>query len=247
MQAENYEVKRGKYLAFRAPEQKKFIRLRSLGASYSDDVILDIITGKKVILKPSLEINAMINIEQKLQEGKGGGYEYWATIHNLKTAANTLSYLQENNLTELDKLDELIEAGTQIFDDLTEQIKQKDDRMNEISTLQRHIGNYRKAANIYAEYKQSGYNKSFFAEHENILTMRQEAKQYFDSLNGKIPSIETLKQEYAAVLAEKKTLYADYNQVKNNMRDLTTARSKIGEALGEPQAKKVKKKYSHDR
>jgi hypothetical protein len=35
MQAAGYEAKQGKYLAFRAPEQKRFTRLRSLGDDYS--------------------------------------------------------------------------------------------------------------------------------------------------------------------------------------------------------------------
>lgn len=247
IQAENYEVKQGKSLAFRLHGQQKFMRLRSLGASYSDDVILEIITGKKVVLKPAVKINLLIDIEQKIREGKGGGYENWAKIHNLKEAAKTLVYLQENNLTEYEKLEEKTDEAKKIFDDLSEQIMQKDNRLNEISTLQRHIGNYSKTRDIYTEYIKSGYNKNFLAEHENDIISHQSAKKYFDGLNIKIPSMQSLKQAYAAVLAEKKKLYSDYHQAKSIMQELINAQINTDKILGQPQTVSGRKKHSHDR
>jgi len=41
--------------------------------------------------KPSL----LIDIQTKMQQGKGAGYERWAKHHNLKQMAQTLIYLQE--------------------------------------------------------------------------------------------------------------------------------------------------------
>ena len=41
-----YEIKSGKRYAFKCAEQKKFIRLRSLGKGYSEDEIKAIIDGK---------------------------------------------------------------------------------------------------------------------------------------------------------------------------------------------------------
>ena len=36
-------------------------------------------------------VQRLVDIEQKMAEGKGRGYERWAKIHNLKQAAKTLS------------------------------------------------------------------------------------------------------------------------------------------------------------
>jgi hypothetical protein len=47
MQTAGYEVKTGKYLAFRASGQKKFTRLRSLGGDYTDSAVLERIDGKR--------------------------------------------------------------------------------------------------------------------------------------------------------------------------------------------------------
>ena len=48
-------------------------------------------------------VQRLLDIEQKKAEGKGRGYERWATMHNLKQMAATLNVYQEYaNITELD-------------------------------------------------------------------------------------------------------------------------------------------------
>lgn len=46
MQGVGYEIKSSKHYTFKGAEQKKFIRLRSLGDGYSEDEIKAIIEGK---------------------------------------------------------------------------------------------------------------------------------------------------------------------------------------------------------
>ena len=40
-------------------------------------------------------VQRLVDIEQKMAEGKGRGYERWATMHNLKQMAATLNVYQE--------------------------------------------------------------------------------------------------------------------------------------------------------
>ena len=40
MKEAGYEIRQGKYLAFRAPEQKYFTNVKTLGAYYAEDSIL---------------------------------------------------------------------------------------------------------------------------------------------------------------------------------------------------------------
>ena len=198
--------------------------------------------------KPPEKLNQIIDIEQKMQDGKGAGYEQWAKIHNLKTAAKTLSFLQENNLTELDKLDEQATAAEKIFSDLQEQINQKNNRMTEIKTLQKHIGSYGKTKKIYSEYVKSGYDKNFFAENKNDINLHTAAKEFFNSLGSeKIPAMQSLKQEYAMLWSERNTLYNGLAQAKKDMQNLVTAKANADKFFGQPKAQTAKKKYTHDR
>ena len=48
MKERDYEIKVGKHIAFKKKEQKKFIRLRSLGEGYSEDEIRLSISERKI-------------------------------------------------------------------------------------------------------------------------------------------------------------------------------------------------------
>lgn len=108
MQTAGYEIKPGKHLAFRAPGQKKFTRLRALGDGYSEQEIRAVIAGKtplspsrsKAVRQEPQRVNLLVDIQAKLQAGKSAGYERWAKVFNLKQMAQTLNFLTENNLLE---------------------------------------------------------------------------------------------------------------------------------------------------
>ena len=108
--------------------------------------------------------------------------------------------------------------------------------MNEITELQKHIGTYGKTRDIYAQYKKSGWNEKFYEEHRADITLHRMAKKYFDDAgygkDKKLPTITALKQEYAALLAEKKKMYSGYRAAKSNMIDLVTAKSNADKILG---------------
>jgi len=104
--------------------------------------------------------------------------------------------------------------------------------MDEISALQKHIGAYGKTRDVYAAYRASGYSRKYLVEHEAEILTHKEAKKAFDALGlKKIPSIKALQQEYAALLAEKKKLYASYNEAKRDMRDILTAKNNVDRLL----------------
>ena len=47
LQAEGYEIKRGKHIAVCGKEQKRFIRFRSLGEDFTEENLKKVIAGKK--------------------------------------------------------------------------------------------------------------------------------------------------------------------------------------------------------
>ena len=115
--------------------------------------------------------------------------------------------------------------------------------MAEITELQKYIGQYGKTRDVYTQYKKSGWSEKFYEEHRADITLHRAAKKYFDDAgygvnNKKLPTIAALKQEYAALLAEKKKLYSGYHAAKKNMQDLLVARGNADKILGvKPEAK----------
>ena len=82
------------------------------------------------------------------------------------------------------------------------------------------------------EYKKSGYNKKFYAEHESDLILYKAAREAFNQLpEKKIPKIKDLNVEYAEILKHKKELYSEYRQSKKEMQDFVTAKHNIDSFL----------------
>lgn len=172
MQSAGYEIKSGKHYSFKSAEQKKFIRLSSLGEGYSEDEIKSVIEGKapqREVKKSSAKqpkrqensVNLLVDIQAKLQQGKGKGYEQWAKIFNLKQMAQTVNFLQEHKLLAYTDLEEKTKKCTATFDELNTQIKTSEKRMVEIGLLKKHIINYAQTRDVYTDYCKAGYSKSF--------------------------------------------------------------------------------------
>lgn len=254
MKAEGYEVKQGKELSFRASNQKRFTRLRSLGEDYTYQAILERMEGKRSVVSKretnkvtttvrTPKMNLLIDIQNSIKAKNSPGYEQWCKVFNLKQAAQTLIFLQENNLLTYEKLTEKTEQTTKNFNEILHQIKEKEKRLKEIKTLQNHISNYIRTRDVYVEYRKSGYSKKFWMEHEGEIILHKASKKTFDALGlKKLPTLKTLQTEYAMVLTETKKLYQSYHQAKENMHKISTAKSNTDRLLRYSETEKTKEK-----
>ena len=71
------------------------------------------------------------------------------------------------------------------------------------------------------------------AEHESEILLHQAAKKAFDGLGlKKLPTVKSLQAEYAALLAEKKSAYADYRRARDEMKELLTVKANVDRLIG---------------
>ena len=251
MRKEGYEVKhRGKSLEFLAPGQQRFTRSQRLGDDYTKEALQERIAGtrtrpapaKPKRRTPGRNVNLLVDIQAKLQAGKGKGYERWAKVFNLKEAAKTLNFLVENGVTDYSELESRAGAAGETFDLLSLRIKQLEGRMAEVAQLKTHVINYSKTWDIYKEYQKSRHKKEYRAEHADEIKKHEAAKAAFDALGGKpIPKVAQLSEEYAALLAEKKERYEEYQAARKDMIDYQTAKQNVDRILGLEPAEKEEK------
>jgi len=174
MQEAGCEVKQGKHLAFKAPGQEKFIRVKSLGDDYTEQAIRERIAGKRYVtpkqkvVAPAQKFvvdavaaapvervqkpNFLIDIEAKLQQARSPGFEHFARLYNLKESARTLFFLQERGIKSYDALvakDNEVESR---YSAKMNRIREIESRLKGITELQRQIGNYSKHRETYVEY-----------------------------------------------------------------------------------------------
>ena len=94
-----YEIKGKKVPPLLGGEQKKSIRMDTLGDGYTPADLRAVIAGEKAHtprksaaapVKPEKRSgNLLVDIQTKLRAGKGAGYARWATLFNLKQMAQT--------------------------------------------------------------------------------------------------------------------------------------------------------------
>ena len=192
------------------------------------------------------KVNLLVDIQAKLQAGKGAGYARWAKVFNLKQMAQTMNYLSENNLLEYAVLEEKAAAATAHHNELSAQIKAAEKRMAEIAVLRTHIVNYAKTREVYVAYRKAGYSKKFREEHEEEILLHQAAKNAFDEMGvKKLPKVKELQTEYAKLLEEKKKTYAEYRRSREEMRELLTAKANVDRVLKMEVEQDVEKEKDH--
>jgi hypothetical protein len=189
-------IESGKHLKLFAPpmeglpDQERPTRCDTLRGDYTVAAIRERIAGQRVsssagrVPVPSMgqRPSLLIDIQTKMREGKGAGYERWAKLHNLKQMAQTLIYLQEKGLDDYAVLKGKTSAATTRFNELSERIKELEAGLSSNATLQKHIVNYSKTRQIYIDYRKAGYSKKFKALHEADIIIHQTAKKAFDEL-----------------------------------------------------------------
>ena len=250
LQRGGWEVKRGKRISLKGKGQERFKRLDSLGEDYSEAALRAIIAGEKEhhprekkTVQPMRQVNLLVDIQAKLQAGKGAGYERWAKVFNLKQMAQTLNYLSENNLMNIEDLTAKTDAAIARVHELQVTIRETEKRMAELHTLKGHIINYVKTREVYAAYRMAGYSKKFVAEHEQEIKLHQAAKEAFSALGTqKIPKVKEIQAEYDALREKKKQAYAAYHQAQDEMRQLLTVRANVERILGIEEKEKERQK-----
>ena len=247
--------KRGKSYRLKLPGWGKVSRLDSLGDGYTLKDLLAVLAGQKehtprrkpVKQADPPKVNLLVDIQAKLQAGKGAGYVRWAKVFNLKQMAQTVNYLMEHNLLEYAALEEKAAAATTHHNELSAKIKAAEKRMAEIAILRTHIVNYAKTRDTYVAYRKAGYSKRFREEHEEEILLHQAAKNAFDDMGiKKLPKVKELQAEYARFLDEKNKNYAEYRRSREEMRELLAAKANVDRLLKMEAEHDAQKEKDHD-
>ena len=148
----------------------------------------------------------------------------YSTIYNLKTAANMLNFLQQNQIKDMAGLDEKFSSmiGEQL--DIQGKLKPIDRRL---ATLKKHI----EQADLYMDCK----GKKKLTESEQILFTA--ARNYLKGvMNGKTAlPIKAWKTEYATLTSERKTLNQRYVSLKDEVKEAEQIRKSVYSILRQEQ------------
>ena len=219
-------------LSYLPAGRTKFIRAKHLGDKFDKAEVLATLTAnaarKPKVQSKTTNLAKLIDIQAKLTEGKGIGYERWAKKFNLKAMSQTLILLQEKDLLNEDDLNQRIaELETKYHDSLAV-VKDLEGRMKANKELRYQVAAYTSTKNITQQLKTAKRPVAFEEQHRAELTAYWVAAAYFKANDiTKLPSLKKLEVEYAQLASEKAKFYEQYKEAKEELLKLKTAKQNV--------------------
>ena len=219
-------------LSYLPSDRTKFIRAKHLGDKFDKVAVLATLQANAE-RKPKAQfkqdtIGKLVDIQAKLKQGKGIGYERWAKKHNLKAMSQTLILLQEKGLLDEDALDQRIEELQTQYDSAKEVVLDLETRMVENKNLRSYVADYKLYQPLAQKLKAAKSPATFEEQHRAELTAHRAAAAYFKANDiTKLPSPKKLEAEYAQLASEKAQFYEQYKEAKNELLKLKDAKQNV--------------------
>lgn len=229
-----YEIKYGKHIAFKHKDKERFTRAKTIGEDYTEDRlkerILDNANQRTYAVKKRVGNIIDIANNEKIQSSKG--YEYWATKHNLKTAADTVLLMREKGFKSISQLDEFIKESALKRQNLQDKIKVIDKKISVLSNTMEQVHTVKLYRQIYLEYKKDPSDKAFFEEHKSEITLYENALSDLKKYYSKLPNSKDILKELDSLHEKKNTLMQEYSSAKSDMKELYQIRKNYEKYMG---------------
>ena len=195
-------------------------------------------------------VQRLVDIEQKMAEGKGRGYERWAKIHNLKQAAKTLSVYQQYGFTSPEQLEAAVDTAYAEMRQTSGELKALETKLQGKKKLQRQVLAYAqtKAARDGLRAQKSEKARAAYRQaHESDFIIADAAARYFKAHGiTKLPARKALQAEIEQLISEKDGLYNTYHEQKQRFKELQTVKRNIDQILRRDEPHR-RKEQSHER
>ena len=195
-------------------------------------------------------VQRLVDIEQKMAEGKGRGYERWAKIHNLKQAAKTLSVYQQYGFTSPEQLEAAVDTAYAEMRQTSGELKALETKLQGKKELQRQVLAYaqtKPARDGLKAQKSEKARAAYRQAHESDFIIADAAARYFKAHGiTKLPARKALQAEIEQLISEKDGLYNTYHEQKQRFKELQTVKRNINQILRRDEPHR-RKEQSHER
>ena len=247
LQREGYEIKRGKYISARAPDQERFTRLKTLGVDYTEEALAARIAGQ---FRPSHQpkqrngkISLLIDIQNNIKAQQSAGYRRWATIENLKRIADTSNFLTEHGIGSYEELLDRCEAASASVARLKADLRDTRAKIDELALKMKHVSTYRQLKPIYNRYKASRDKEKFLRGHESEIILFEAAARECKRLGAvPLPATERMQAEMDELNVRKAALKAELQKAQREEQDYAAMRRNVEDFLSTPQQEQERKK-----
>ena len=244
MQAQGYEIKKGAHISFRAPDQERFTRAKTLGADYSEDAlrrkISEKLTPKQTSKIQSVPLKNIIDIDGNEKIESNIGYKKWASIFNLKQQSEALNLIHDYG--GMDAFMKIYKEAISAKLDLSRDLNAADADIKALSASRDNLRTYGRTKDIYKQYRALGEKQrpKFYSEHKTDIDVHRAAKKVLSQVEKPIPTAKVVSAEIKRLQTSKADTQAQYTQNKIKLKELETIRKNIDSVLrqNEPKGRK---------
>ena len=256
-------------LSYLTPDRTKPITARKLGDDFDRAAVLAVLEQNAARAAEKVEalsiqdqlradraartapnVQRLVDIEQKKAEGKGRGYERWATMHNLKQMAATLNVYQEYGFTSPEQLEAAVDTAYQEMRQTSGELKALETKLQGKKELQQQVLAYAKtkpARDGLRAQKSQKARDAYRQANESDFIIAEAAAQYFKAHGiTKLPARKALQAEIEQLISEKDGLYNTYHEQKQRFKELQTVKRNIDQILRREEPRR-RKEQSHER
>jgi hypothetical protein len=169
----------------------------------------------------------IIDLKNSIKAQESPGYANWAKIFNLKQAAQTLIYMQENGFTDIESLQIAHQKAKVDHANIQKQVNDNKAEIKSLTALRTQINNYRDTAEIYKKYNAPGqfkhFKEDFYNRHKDEIEKHIKARAYiFDELKlEKFPSLKKLSGDISELYEKNKALQPSLKSARQNAKALS--------------------------
>lgn len=227
-----YEIKERKHISFRAKEQERFTRAKTIGEKYTEESIRNRIEArqehKQSIIKDKNRTKKIINTDgDKFQQSKG--LMYWAKNENLKIVSEALIHLSKYNIKDIGELDNIIEIKHLDMTRNGQEVKEIEWKIKELKEKNSAIKDYKKHRNTYKNYNNAKNKDQYHRAFASEILIFEGAKKKLGKLITKdlIESTGDIENQIKNLSKEKEALMNERNTIKTELKDLKSIQSNI--------------------
>ncbi|MDR1703681.1 MAG: hypothetical protein LBS19_03210, partial [Clostridiales bacterium] len=246
-----YEIKRGKYISFRAPEQERFTRAKTLGVDYSEDALKQKISRNTAPIintktEPTVPVTpptaSAPKLPPKIPALNGGLLQRIKVIgDDLKRrergeAPKPIDSYDLKLMQEYGGSEGVLTLREQCRRDMAELQNSMDaagERIQKLSNLLTNIADYNRTKPIYKQYKETRlFSERFRKKHAEDIEAHECAKSRLEKVKRPLPKVKDIDKKIAELketnaessrrYSQKDREYRDWGKLHSYFRSLET-------------------------
>ena len=206
--------------------------VKSLGKEYTKERIKERIEMKRerkaIIPKKDYSSRKLIDTSnEKFQNSPG--LQRWATIENLKIAAQNY-----NEVGSISQLEHKIAIKTEAGKSAKQSVVELEHRMKDLAEIIKYAEQYKANHFYHIGYKKSKNPDAYFRRYESQIILYGGARRMLEQagINLKSLNIDKLKSEYHELSRQKNELAATYKNCEKEVKELNRKLENLNRYLG---------------